>query len=79
MIGEPDAGKLHVRFDEGTQETCDIATRLCPTLRAPFEKKFKAPRRRHPCPDTQSWAGRLPARLDCGMSYGMLVMRPRIV
>lgn len=40
MIGEPDAGKLHVRFDEGAQETCDIATRLCPTLRAPFEIFF---------------------------------------
>ena len=23
MIGEPDAGKPHVRFDEGVQETCD--------------------------------------------------------
>jgi hypothetical protein len=34
MIGEPDAGKLHVRFDEGMQETCGSATRLCPTLRA---------------------------------------------
>jgi len=33
MIGEPDAGKPHVRFDEGVQETCDIAARLCPTLR----------------------------------------------
>jgi len=34
MIGEPDAGKPHVRFDEGAQETCDIAARLCPTLQA---------------------------------------------
>ena len=33
MIGEPDAGKPHVRFDEGVQETCDIAARLHPTLR----------------------------------------------
>jgi hypothetical protein len=32
MIGEPDAGNPHVRFDEGVQETCDSATRLCPTL-----------------------------------------------
>ena len=32
MIGEPDAGKPHVRFDEGVQETCDIAARLRPTL-----------------------------------------------
>ena len=32
MIGEPDAGKPHVRFDEGVQETCDSVTRLCPTL-----------------------------------------------
>jgi hypothetical protein len=35
MIGEPDAGKPPVRFDEGVQETCGIVTRLCPTLR-PF-------------------------------------------
>jgi hypothetical protein len=34
MIGEPDAGKLQVRFDEGMQETCGYATRLRPTLRA---------------------------------------------
>ena len=34
MIGEPDAGKPHVRFDEGAQETCGIAARLCPTLHA---------------------------------------------
>jgi len=32
MIGEPDAGKPPVRFDEGVQETCGIVTRLCPTL-----------------------------------------------
>ena len=36
MIGEPDAGKPHVRFDEGVQETCDIAARLRPTLRVPL-------------------------------------------
>jgi hypothetical protein len=35
MIGEPDAGKPPVRFDEGVQETCDIAARLRPTLRSP--------------------------------------------
>ena len=35
MIGEPDAGKPHVRFDEGVQETCDIAARLRPTLPEP--------------------------------------------
>jgi hypothetical protein len=35
VIGEPDAGKPHVRFDEGVQETCDIATRLRPTLQSP--------------------------------------------
>ena len=34
MIGEPDAGKPHVRFDEGVQETCGSVTRLCPTLPA---------------------------------------------
>jgi hypothetical protein len=32
MIGEPDARKPHVRFDEAAQETCGIAARLCPTL-----------------------------------------------
>jgi hypothetical protein len=41
MIGEPDAGKPHVRFDEGVQETCGSVTRLRPTLRlAPFLKFF---------------------------------------
>ena len=35
MIGEPDAGKPPVRFDEGVQETYGNATRLRPTLR-PF-------------------------------------------
>jgi len=35
MIGEPDAEKPHVRFDEGVQETCDIAARLRPTLPEP--------------------------------------------
>jgi hypothetical protein len=35
MIGEPDAGKPPVRFDEGVQETCDIAARLRPTLQSP--------------------------------------------
>lgn len=35
MIGEPDAGNPHVRFDEGVQETCDIAARLRPTLQSP--------------------------------------------
>jgi hypothetical protein len=34
MVGELDAGNPHVQFDEGAQETCDSATRLCPTLRA---------------------------------------------
>ena len=33
MIGEPDAGKPHVRFDEGTQETGGDVPRLRPTLR----------------------------------------------
>lgn len=28
MVGEPDAGKLHVRFDEGMQETC-VMRRAC--------------------------------------------------
>ena len=35
MIGEPDAGNLHVRFDEGTQETDGFVPRLRPTLRNP--------------------------------------------
>jgi len=33
VVGEPDAGNPHVRFDEGVQETCRKATRLCSTLR----------------------------------------------
>jgi hypothetical protein len=32
MIGEPDAGNLQVRFDEGTQETGGNVPRLRPTL-----------------------------------------------
>ena len=44
MIGEPDAGKPHVRFDEGVQETCDIAARLRPTLPKPPNDLMIAPR-----------------------------------
>jgi hypothetical protein len=36
MVGELDAGNPHVQFDEGVQETCDSATRLCPTLPQPL-------------------------------------------
>lgn len=43
MIGEPDAGKPHVRFDEGVQETCDIAARLRPTLQRPRIEKSPFP------------------------------------
>ena len=32
MVGELDPGNPHVQFDEGALETCDSATRLCPTL-----------------------------------------------
>ena len=39
MIGEPDAGNPHVRFDEGRQETCVRAARLSPTLLALASKK----------------------------------------
>ena len=39
MIGEPDAGKPPVRFDEGAQETCGRVTRLCPTLPEPPTQK----------------------------------------
>jgi hypothetical protein len=36
VVGEPDAGNPHVRFDEGVQETCARrAARLCSTLRLP--------------------------------------------
>src|ERR1700674_2748875 len=35
MVGEPDAGNPHVRFDEGVQETCSSVTRLCPALQSP--------------------------------------------
>lgn len=34
MIGEPDAGNLQVRFDEGMQETCVCVARLRPTLQS---------------------------------------------
>ncbi len=36
MVGELDAGNPHVQFDEGALETCDNATRLCPTLPEPL-------------------------------------------
>jgi Xaa-Pro aminopeptidase len=36
MVGEPDAGNPHVRFDEGALETCDSVTRLRPTLPQPL-------------------------------------------
>jgi hypothetical protein len=39
MIGEPDAGNLHVRFDEGTQETDGNVPRLRPTLQRPRVKQ----------------------------------------
>jgi hypothetical protein len=42
MIGEPDAGKPHVRFDEGVQETYDTVTRLHPTL-----PRYTSPLRNH--------------------------------
>ncbi len=40
MIGEPDAGNPHVRFDEGRQETHVRAARLSPTLQSPRLKSF---------------------------------------
>ncbi len=42
MIGEPDAGNPHVRFDEGRQETCVRAARLSPTLQRPQLERFIA-------------------------------------
>ena len=42
MIGELDAGNPHVQFDEGAQETCDIVTRLRPTLPKPLPSYFLA-------------------------------------
>jgi hypothetical protein len=39
MIGEPDAGNPHVRFDEGRQETCVRVARLSPTLQSPRIKE----------------------------------------
>jgi hypothetical protein len=34
-IGKPDAGKLHVRFDEGGQgETCSLLYRLVPSVQS---------------------------------------------
>ena len=40
MIGEPDAGNLHVRFDEGTQETDGFVPRLRPTLQSPNQAEI---------------------------------------
>ena len=40
MAGELDTGNPHVQFDEGAQETCDSATRLCPTLPKPLPSKL---------------------------------------
>ena len=39
VVGELDAGNPHVQFDEGAQETCDSATRLCPTLPQPLGRR----------------------------------------
>ena len=44
MIGEPDAGNPHVRFDEGRQETYVRVARLSPTLQSPHEKVLLLPR-----------------------------------
>ena len=38
-----DAGKPQVRFDEGVQETCEIAARLRPTLQDPPSRKIHLP------------------------------------
>jgi len=38
MVGELDAGNSRVQFDEGAQETCGSATRLCPTLPKPLPR-----------------------------------------
>ena len=43
MVGELDAGNPHVQFDEGAQETCDSATRLCPTLHLPWRGPGQRP------------------------------------
>ena len=43
MIGEPDAGNPHVRFDEGRQETCVRAARLSPTLQSPHPRNAVLP------------------------------------
>jgi len=42
VVGEPDAGKPHVRFDEGELETCGFAeARQFSTLpAAPMKKKI---------------------------------------
>jgi len=39
MIGEPDAGNPHVRFDEGVQETCDTRGAPAPySTRVPHQE-----------------------------------------
>src|SRR5271166_2670488 len=64
MVGEPDAGKPHVRFDEGVQETCDSVTRLCPTLPKPLTSLLAGTsvRAGAPCPDLSGPAATSPAR-----------------
>src|SRR5439155_12191142 len=44
MVRELDAGNPHVQFDEGALETCDSATRLCPTLPKPLPSWLNARR-----------------------------------
>ena len=50
MIGEPDAGKPHVRFDEGVQETCGSRNAPAPySTASPLAQKFfSASRRSNP-------------------------------
>ena len=66
MIGEPDAGKPHVRFDEGVQETCGSVTRLCPTLPGPhFLKKPSSSCFFLPCFDRRRGFGPPAPRTAC--------------
>jgi hypothetical protein len=69
MVGELDAGNPHVQFDEGVQETCDSATRLCPTLPQPLASHSPGSQANGPHYDTGRGRPKtLPDRIIGGLS-----------
>src|SRR5271169_5097327 len=73
MIGEPDAGNPHVRFDEGRQETCARAARLSPTLQSPQWKSDSFPKGSFLVLDfcVSGFSGQLALPVGCGQNPGM--------